>query len=60
MGKVLEIWHALSGGPRDATAYALLTDAGDERSGDRAKLQAFLATLEGGRGLAGSQAGVDP
>ena len=60
MGKVLEIWHALSGGPRDATAYALLTVAGDERSGDRAKLQAFLATLEGGRGLAGSQAGVDP
>jgi len=45
-GKVLEIWHNLSGGARSATAFALLTPAGEELAVDRARLQAFLRSLE--------------
>lgn len=43
--KLLELWHALSGGPREATAFALLTAAGDDLAADRARLESFLAGL---------------
>jgi exosortase A len=53
-GKLLEIWQALSGGSRSATAYAILTAVEDRRSDDRARLQAFLKALEKAEARPGS------
>lgn len=52
VGKILEIWHALSGGSRAATAFALLTETGPDLPSDRARLATFLDGLEESRGLA--------
>jgi EpsI family protein len=48
-GKFLEVWHALSGGSRSATAYAVSTEAGDDVRQPRARLGAFLAAIEATR-----------
>ncbi|WP_299614822.1 exosortase A [Pelagibius sp.] len=46
VGKLLEIWHTISGGSRSATAFALSTAPADDLRASRARLTAFLSALE--------------
>ena len=50
-GKLLEIWHTLSGGSRAATAFAVSTAADHDLRDTRARLRALLDALDEGQGL---------
>ncbi len=58
-GKLLEIWHTLSGGSRAATAFALSTRAENDMRRSRDRLKAFLSALEANQSLAVSQVQPD-
>ncbi len=58
-GKLLEIWHTLSGGSRAATAIALSTEADNDLRSTRDRLKAFLNDLEANQSLALSLAQPD-